>query len=556
VLFQFNDAIKVMSSESTELSFIRCPSCRSLVPSLSTRCRMCGYVMKTPAPEQDVDQKKINRVRQRTMSTSQQEVKEVIERIRDNEKRDDGVLKPKNSALAREEVGVETKLPDQGSQAEKSTPLSSTLAVDTLAEADRKIQSSTLDQENKSAHVEEESADKITDKKSQNELNAVSQFKDTANPLAEFITLSSSETLKQDSVKQNGTSPGVALVQDLPSDASSESRQASTSSPDNTLLKRNDKGFSTPFMELSRAVGADKGSNQSSSEKEQDALQAKERNARSEKKVLEKVDSLAENSVSTEPVVSNEESSESIKQKSVVATPVSSTSYTSKSSPRLKFGSDRSGDKSHESHKSHDRSQNIFSKKEVTDTISSKSISSQNVQTINHSTTQQGALQMSENISESDISSKDDTVLTRTVPETKQSMYKNSNGVSSNKKGTPLEKSVKGRLFGWLVSYSDPNGVPIELREGKMFVTNEAIKENDIKIESPSVSTPHAMFVISTHIGFQIHDLMSEGGVHLKKRQSADYTREEDTFTAEHGDWLKFGDVEFLVALIAHVGEA
>ena len=29
-------------SDNTELTFIRCPSCRSLVPALSTRCRMCG----------------------------------------------------------------------------------------------------------------------------------------------------------------------------------------------------------------------------------------------------------------------------------------------------------------------------------------------------------------------------------------------------------------------------------------------------------------------------------------------------------------------------------
>ena len=29
-------------SSDTELTFVRCPSCRSLVPALSTRCRMCG----------------------------------------------------------------------------------------------------------------------------------------------------------------------------------------------------------------------------------------------------------------------------------------------------------------------------------------------------------------------------------------------------------------------------------------------------------------------------------------------------------------------------------
>lgn len=32
-----------MSSEDTELTFVRCPSCRSLVPAVATRCRMCGH---------------------------------------------------------------------------------------------------------------------------------------------------------------------------------------------------------------------------------------------------------------------------------------------------------------------------------------------------------------------------------------------------------------------------------------------------------------------------------------------------------------------------------
>ncbi|MCI5066147.1 FHA domain-containing protein [bacterium] len=31
-----------MATDSTELTFVRCPSCRSLVPAVSSRCRMCG----------------------------------------------------------------------------------------------------------------------------------------------------------------------------------------------------------------------------------------------------------------------------------------------------------------------------------------------------------------------------------------------------------------------------------------------------------------------------------------------------------------------------------
>ena len=38
-----------MSTEETELTFIRCPSCRSLVPAVANRCRMCGFIFEDSA---------------------------------------------------------------------------------------------------------------------------------------------------------------------------------------------------------------------------------------------------------------------------------------------------------------------------------------------------------------------------------------------------------------------------------------------------------------------------------------------------------------------------
>ena len=32
-----------MANEDTELSFVRCPTCRSLIPAIAKRCRMCGH---------------------------------------------------------------------------------------------------------------------------------------------------------------------------------------------------------------------------------------------------------------------------------------------------------------------------------------------------------------------------------------------------------------------------------------------------------------------------------------------------------------------------------
>ncbi|MCB0332782.1 MAG: FHA domain-containing protein [Bdellovibrionales bacterium] len=119
---------------------------------------------------------------------------------------------------------------------------------------------------------------------------------------------------------------------------------------------------------------------------------------------------------------------------------------------------------------------------------------------------------------------------------------------------TPAKGPQQGRLFGWLVSYANPEGEAIELREGRFFVTASSLKQSDMVIEEESISTPHALVTISER-GFEVQDLMSERGVHVRGREEDTYQREEEVVTVEHGDWLRFGDVEFLVTLIAHVGK-
>ena len=73
--------------DETELSFIRCTNCRSLVPAVASRCRMCGFVLKevSARPEEvqntanggyvpvrgaGPDGERPSRVRQRTISVS------------------------------------------------------------------------------------------------------------------------------------------------------------------------------------------------------------------------------------------------------------------------------------------------------------------------------------------------------------------------------------------------------------------------------------------------------------------------------------------------------
>jgi pSer/pThr/pTyr-binding forkhead associated (FHA) protein len=104
------------------------------------------------------------------------------------------------------------------------------------------------------------------------------------------------------------------------------------------------------------------------------------------------------------------------------------------------------------------------------------------------------------------------------------------------------------------VSYTDPDGAATELREGKFFVTASSLKDSDLIIDEPSISTPHALVSVSTDGGLQVQDLMSDRGVFVRRRGDDTYRREPDVTRVEHGDWLRFGDVEYLVSLIAHVG--
>jgi hypothetical protein len=107
-----------------------------------------------------------------------------------------------------------------------------------------------------------------------------------------------------------------------------------------------------------------------------------------------------------------------------------------------------------------------------------------------------------------------------------------------------------GRLFGWLVSYENPDGRAIEVREGKFFVTGNSIKTTDLVIEDPSISTPHALMSVSSESGFKVQDLMSDRGLFVRSREGGQYRREEGTIELKHGDWIRFGDVEFLIVIV------
>lgn len=120
----------------------------------------------------------------------------------------------------------------------------------------------------------------------------------------------------------------------------------------------------------------------------------------------------------------------------------------------------------------------------------------------------------------------------------------------SHTAGPKTGKMRPGRLFGWLVSFESPDGRAIELREGKFFITGSSIRGTDLVIEDPSISTPHALMSVSAEHGLLMQDLMSERGVFMRSGDRGQYRREDGVIELKHGDWIRFGDVEFLLTVV------
>ncbi len=111
-----------------------------------------------------------------------------------------------------------------------------------------------------------------------------------------------------------------------------------------------------------------------------------------------------------------------------------------------------------------------------------------------------------------------------------------------------------GKLYGWLVNYSNPNGSSYEIREGRFFISSTEVKGNDLLVGHDSISAPHAILTVSLSEGLLIQDLMSENGVFIQKRGEGSFEQYEQIASLAHGDILKLGEVEFLVNVNANIG--
>ena len=419
-----------MSTDSTELTFVRCPSCRSLVPAVSTRCRMCGASLDATSQSEDETPQKSGRVRQHTLSTQvNKDLAEMTDQIRENA----------NEAADSEMFGKESS---------EEIPVEDPL----------------------SAYIEEVEVSG-DDAKEDDEVNDEELFAD----LDEGDTSGTLHGLADDPVIEglvNGNGAAEVEAKESTEDATEETADEQQASDE-------------------------------SEDAEEEGSGKKRRRRRRRKKKSESLKQAVDDAPEEpevkdlDPFVAKGKASQ---QEEAELQAKDDSAADEKGSKGKKAKDSKSEDSSSEAEENND------SKEAKEDAADSKE-------------------------------------------EEKESKKQKRSYTA-----TPGVDAAEGRLYGWLVSYADGDGTSIELRESRFFVTRDSLKGNDLILNDDSISTPHAMVTLCSQAGFSVQDLMSEGGVHLKRKGQKKYARVTDPEQIENGDWIRFGELEYLVALVPHPG--
>lgn len=413
-----------MATDSTELTFVRCPACRSLVPAVSTRCRMCGATLDASLGSEGTQPPSSGRVRQKTMTTSgSEELAEQIGRVREEmgEEPARGERQQEESYAASAETGGATD------------PLSGYLDPETDPDFED-FDEPPLEEELDEGDIFEDDIDDV-------------------DPVAE-----------------------AAPVDDFFDDP----REATNPEPEIAA---------EPEIEEAPVLAAEIPSAENSLEKAKEVVSTTATDAKRE---------------DSKPRVVVEQGKGRI------------------SKGGLSFGA-----------KGGEPSQRRFDVPKEEQRAKAPEVRPEPVR-------RQEARR--EEPSREELPQEE-----ARAPERKEKGAK-----APKSPGKQLEST--GRLFGWLVNYNEPNGSSIELREGRFFVTSSQLRPTDLVLDDSTISTPHAMFTIGLDTGMVIQDLKSDRGVFIREQDTSTYRREYESVELHHGDWVRFGDLEFLVSIIAHVG--
>lgn len=476
-----------MATDSTELTFVRCPSCRSLVPAVSTRCRMCGAGLDASGEGEDAekDQKKSGRVRQRTMSQAQSELNAAVSKLRASE----GSTAPAPAAPVAPVMAaapVEPPAPAQPVQQARIIPEMNLTADSSLDDP-------------LSAYIEEveepEPAAQAAEKPSvERNGSAAHKAPEQSIPAAHIISQRSTLSPEPAAAPAKSEAPAKSAAPEREelSTAEEPSQRVIVESG----LRRHGKPSGLSFS---------KGREEQQQEPQKEAPKQQAKAPQHEQKQEQRQEPKHEHKHEQRHEVKNDQRDR---------------------------GSDR-----HDRAERHDRSERQERAESITFTRDDRQTRQRDQER-----PQQQQRQREEPRREQEPRREPERHERPTAVQARPS--------EDVRKG----EAAPGRLFGWLVSYSDPDGAATELREGKFFVTASSLKQTDLIIEDPTISTPHALVSVGIESGLRVQDLMSDRGIFVRRRGDDTYRREADVVNVEHGDWLRFGDVEYLVSLIAHVG--
>lgn len=523
-------------SASNDLTFIRCPSCRSLVPAVSSRCRMCGNSLRSDAQPESVEERKTARVRQPTASLTSAEA----DRLRgDSETFIDYSMTDSGEALIEEEGEAE----EGGlvaSGIEDGLGESEVTAFGTgISSSDVQV---AFDVETPEAGFKEEASDieGMTEIKGGEESELWSHDYGALNESDSTEV----ELLTEVSVEDGLDSPDWGEDRQAPLDLGDDAAPSIVGVEDDSLSDRGSSQLSLiPLEEAGGDVVVDALGTSEANELMSGWHDGAETKIVDEEETPD-ISSLAAGAVFVEDIEVDNPTEQGTGEPPEPS-PVSVREAPRPASRPLHFGRRQTAPGAEQSQPRAQTGENEDIR------------AAQRAGKPYESSPRWGG-EMKGGAGTEALSKPGRTE--RSVPiRPHQEPSRDAVGrgrVSTNARtaAANLADVPASRLFGWLVSYKNSSGAAIELREGKTLLTGSSLKKGDLVIDAPSISTPHAMFTMRSDSGLFVQDLMSERGVWVRRKQEDTYQREEDGIELKHGDWVRFGDEEFLVSLVPYVG--
>jgi hypothetical protein len=544
-----------MSSAKNELTFMRCPSCRSLVPTGSVKCRMCGFAFE--GQEGDVSAgRSSGRVRQRTVSKSRAEILDALQHA------EKGIQGMHDEPPAQ----IEHKLNDSDSTLENKN------------QDDQQWQQQQAEEEPIQELPEHEppAEEELPEQEpfAQNDNEQDSQLEATPEKEEVVIFEEEGDSLAEEQTVENTTAPEkdepvveLAVVEPIVEDVSVSQKDEPVAKPveessDSTHVPQETLNASETTQEELNTLPAEE------DVKTEEPLPK-------ELAVPEESKPASEPASEVQPVVESfsEKDQQAKKHLDVMSIPKSPDSggfrLRGSSAPTADSGIERKPEKGSPIVTDRERSSGALSHAKPNEGRSERAKQEYKVQDKKEETTdprhrperlrdrnsnQDSRLEQNrsdrgrgrddvhgdgnrENRGRNDRHAQ---MLSRELP-TKESQRPRAERVST------IEV---GMLHGWLVNYEDKLGVAVELRDSKFFVSRERIRSTDLVVDDPSLSSPHCLVTMLQDGSMQVQDLLSEFGIFVKKYGDKEFNKILDMGTVTNGDTIRFGTVEYLLVLI------